>query len=554
MSAINLRPYQREAINAVWAWLSANQGNCLAKLDTGTGKSICMATFIKEACERHPGTRVMALAHVKELLAQNLKAILSVWPDAPVGLWSAGLGSKTKHQITVAGIQSVHKTPAKFAPVDLVIVDEAHLIPKSGNGMYLKFLEALRKYNPNMRVVGWSATPFRTDSGLLTEGADKLFEDIAYETDLGTMIKDGWLCPLVSPSKSMRTKADLTGVHKRGGDWVPGELQKAMDKRHLIDGALDEVKHHAADRNCILAFCSGVEHAAHVAEAAAERGWSAAYVSGDMTGQERDRIISDFKAGRIKFLANANILTVGFDHPAVDCVVLLRDTQSAGLYLQIAGRGLRKHPSKSDTLFLDFTETTKRFGPIDMVKVKRKGEKGDGVSVAPMKECSQCHELVHTAVMICPGCGHEWPPSDKAAHGTEAADAVIVAALEKPRVYLVDRVEYQKHKKAGKPPSLRVTYWCGPSTFDEWVPVEDERSYIKKHAVSWLWERRCIRGVTTVDDVLKRVRDNSIPAPDSITVRPDGKYWRVVGHEMGSRRLNVSSVIEPTTNFWEQVA
>lgn len=563
---VTLRPYQRSAIDAVWAWLDSNSGNCLASIATGGGKSICMATFIKEACERYPGTRVMALAHVKELLAQNLKAIISVWPDAPVGLWSAGLGSKTKHQITVAGIQSVHRTPAKFAPVDLVIVDEVHLIPKSGNGMYLTFLDALRKYNPNMRVVGWTATPFRTDSGLLTEGDDKLFGDIAYETDLGDMIRDGWLCPLISPNKSMLTKADLTGVHKRGGDWVPGELQKAMDKRHLIEGALDEIQKYASDRNCILAFCSGVEHAQHVSEAAKARGITAAYVSGDMRAPERDGIIADFKAGRIKFLANANILTVGFDHPAVDCIALLRDTQSPGLYLQIAGRGLRKHPSKQNTLFLDFTETTKRFGPIDMVKVKSKRAKGeDAVSVAPMKECSQCHELVHTAVMVCPGCGYEWP-STGAKHGTEAADAVIVAALAEPRTYAVDRVEYQKYEKAGKPPSLKVTYHCGISTFVEWIPIQDERPFVKKHAVQWFWARGQMCP-DSVDDALFRasqfVMDDgtesdkhklAIPAPDTITVKMDGKYWRVIDVQMGSRRLNVSRVVEREKKFWEMVA
>lgn len=521
---ISLRPYQREAIDSVWQYLNSNPGNCLASISTGGGKSICMGTFVKEACEMYPGTRVMMLAHIKELLSQNCKALLSVWPEAPVGLWSAGLGQKVKHQITIAGIQSVHKLPAKFAPVDLVVIDECHLIPKSGNGMYLKFINELRRYNPNMRVVGWTATPFRTDTGLLTEGKDKLFDDVAYETNVGDMIKDGWLCPIVA--RGGATKADLTGVHTRGGDFVPSELQHAMDKNELIDGALDEIQSYAHDRKSILAFCSGVEHAAHVAEAARQRGWSAGYVSGDMPNTQRDQIIADFKAGRIRFLTNANILTVGFDHPAVDCIVLLRPTKSAGLYLQIVGRGLRKHQSKENTLLLDFTDTVARFGPIDQLRIKSKREKNEAtISVSPIKECPGCHEFVHPSVVLCPTCEYEWPV--KAAHGIEAADAVIVAALEQPRAYAVTDVSYSRHAKMGKPDSIRVMYFCGVNSFSEWLPINDERPNVRKHYVSWCWKRGLI-AVDTIEQFLDLVSQSRVPAPASVVVKPDGKYWRIV--------------------------
>ena len=143
--------------------------------------------------------------------------------------------------------------------------------------------------------------------------------------------------------------------------------------------------------------------------------------------------------------------------------------------------------------------------------------------------------------MLCPGCGHEWQAA--APHGTEAADAVIVAALEKPRFYAVDSVEYSKHEKNGKAPSLKVTYWSGPSSFDEWVPIEDPRSFVKKHAVQWFWQRGAMCP-DTVDAALEMIP--KIPAPDSIAVKPDGKYWRVVHAEMGSRRLDVSKARKPS--------
>ena len=544
---ITLRPYQTGAVQAIYDYFATKQGNPLIVLPTGAGKSLTLAAFIKGAIEAYPSTRIIVLTHVKELIEQDAKAIIRYWPEAPIGIWSAGVGQKTKAQITVAGIQSIHSLPAKFAGTDLVIIDEAHLVSKKSDTMYGRFLAGLRTHNPALKVIGLTATHYRMDSGLLTDGDERIFTDVAYEAHVGELIKEGYLCPLVA--KNGATKADLSDVHTRGGEFVAGELQRAMDKANLIEGALDEVGKYAHDRQHILGFCAGVEHAAHCAERANARGWAADYVTGDMSPTERDAKINAFTSGRLRFLFNAMLLTTGFDYPSIDCIVMLRPTKSTGLYVQIMGRGLRKDGKKDNTLVLDFAGNVERHGPIDQIKVKKKRGGGEGVSVAPVKECPDCHELLHTSVMLCPQCGHVW--ESKAAHGTEAADAVIVAALEKPRLYLVDRVEYQKYEKAGKAPSLKVTYWCGPSTCDEWVPIEDERSYVKKHAVQWFWMRGAMCP-NTVDDALGMVP--KLPAPDSITVKPDGKYFRVIAVEMGLRRLDVSSVVEREKAFWEQVA
>lgn len=543
---IALRPYQRAAIDGLYAYFSEHDGNPLIVLPTGAGKSLTMAAFIKEAIEAYPSTRILLLTHVKELIEQDAKAIINYWYEAPIGIWSAGVGQKVKDQITVAGIQSIHTLPTKFAGTDIVIIDEAHLVSKKADTMYGRFMAALRKHNPKMKVVGLTATHYRMDSGLLTDGETRIFTDIAYEADVGDLIKAGWLCPLVA--KNGATKADLSKVHTRGGEFVPSELQHAMDKAELIEGALDEVATYATDRNHILGFCAGVEHAQHCAERCRARGWTAAYVSGDMTSYERDRIIGDFKAGRVRFLFNAMLLTTGFDAPHIDCILMLRPTKSTGLYVQIMGRGLRKHPSKENTLVLDFAGNVERHGPIDQIKVKKKREKGEGVSVAPVKECPSCHELLMTMVMKCPQCGHEFPAS--APHGTEASEAVLVAALQEPKVYTVDSVEYEYHDKMGKAPSMKVTYWCGPSGFTEWVPIEDTRSYVKKHAIYWFYAR----GITCPAKVADALAmGTSIPAPDTITVKPDGKYWRVVDMNMGSRRMNITTVIE-RNKYFEQAA
>jgi DNA repair protein RadD len=533
---IQLRPYQSEAVKSIYDYYaSGKDGNVLIVLPTGAGKSLTMAAFIRSVFEQHKDANVLLLTHVKELIEQDAKAIIHYWPEAPIGIWSASVGQKTKAQITVAGIQSIHRLPAKFGNTDLCIIDEAHLVPRKSDTMYRRFLDALLAHNPKMKVIGLTATHYRMDSGLLTEGADRIFTDIAYEADVGTLIKDGWLCPLVA--KNGATKADLSGVHTRGGEFVESELQFAMDKADLINGALDEVAQFAPDRNHILGFCAGVEHAEHCAELARARGWTAAHVSGDMGKVERERIIDDFKSGRVRFLFNANLLTTGFDAPNIDCIVMLRPTKSTGLFVQIMGRGLRKHQCKENTLVLDFAGNVERHGPIDQIRVKSKGAgKGEGVSVAPVKECPGCHELLPTMVMLCPQCGHEFPRS--APHGTEASEAILVAALAEPKVYTVDTVEYSIHEKAGKARSLKVTYWCGPSSFNEWVPIEDPRQFVHKHAIYWFY-RRGLTCPATVADAIEMI--DQIPAPDTITVKLDGKYFRVLDVEMGSRRMNVST-------------
>lgn len=532
---VELRTYQKEAVQAVYDYYSGgNTGNCLIVLPTGAGKSLTMAAFIRQAIEQYPSTRIVLLTHVKELIEQDAKAIIRYWPQAPVGIWSAGVGQKRKDQITVAGIQSVHRMPAKFGGTDLVIVDEAHLVPRNADTMYGRFLAGLKHHNPHMKVIGLTATHYRMDSGLLTDGENRIFTDVAYEAHVGDLIRQGYLCPLVA--KNGATKADLSGVHTRGGEFVAGELQTAMDKEELINGALHEIDYYASDRKHILGFCSGIEHAQHCAEAARARGWTADYVSGNMDASTRDRVIGDFVAGRIRFLFNAMLLTTGFDFPSIDCIVMLRPTKSVGLYVQIMGRGLRMDGVKQNTMVLDFAGNVERHGPIDQIRVKSKRPKGDdAISVAPVKECPSCHELVHTSVMLCPGCGHVW--ESKPAHGTVAADAVIVAGLEPPKEHAVTDVRYREHRKFGSPPSVRVTYECGIAFFDEWVPIENEKA--RKHAVTWCWNRG-IKCPNTVQEFLDMAESKKIPAPTSITVKPEGKFWKVTGAKFSWNKEGVA--------------
>jgi len=179
---MELRPYQQESIDSLYTHFGKFDGNPLIVLPTGTGKSVVIAKFLQGAIEAWPDTRIVMVTHVKELIAQNFQTLIRNWPEAPAGIYSAGLNRRDIHsQIVCAGIQSIYKRAYELQGVDLILVDEAHLIPRSSDTMYGQFLREVKEINPDVKVIGFTATPYRMDSGMLHTGKDHLFDAIAYE-------------------------------------------------------------------------------------------------------------------------------------------------------------------------------------------------------------------------------------------------------------------------------------------------------------------------------------------------------------------------------------
>lgn len=159
---ITLRDYQREAIDAIYTWFGRHTTNPLIVMPTGTGKSVVIAGFIEGVLRGYPGQRILVVTHVRELVEQNAKKLADLWPGAPVGVYSAGLNRRdTEPQVIFAGIQSIANRATELGWFDLVLVDEAHLIPRSGEGRYRTYLQALLSMNPAAKVIGFTATPDR---------------------------------------------------------------------------------------------------------------------------------------------------------------------------------------------------------------------------------------------------------------------------------------------------------------------------------------------------------------------------------------------------------
>ena len=519
---LKLRPYQQSAIAAIYSYFEDKNGNPLVVIPTAGGKSLVMASFIDGVLKAWPDQRILIVTHVRELIAQNHAEMLGLWPEAPAGIYSAGLGRRdVEARILFAGIQSIHRRPAEIGHCDLILIDEAHLIPGKENTMYRRFLDRMKRMNPRVKVIGLTATPYRLDSGMLHEGDNALFSDIAYEVSVRDLIEDGYLSPLVS--KQPDTKLDVTGVGSRGGEFIASDLQKAVDKDVITSAAVEEIIAYGKDRKSWLAFCSGVSHATHVAEEFRRRGISCATIFGDTPKEERDRIIADFKAGKIRALASMGVLTTGFNAPAVDLIAMLRPTKSAGLYVQMAGRGTRLAKGKENCLVLDFAGNVKRHGPIDLVKPKRPSS-GDGD--APVKVCPDCDSIVAAAALECPDCGFIFPARKVKVAPTASTLAVLSSAKSRrPEWLQVNDVTYHRHDKQGGRPSLKVTYQCGLARHTEWICLE-HTGYPRTKAEMW-WRERApgVPVPRSVDAALALT--NRLRRPSHISVCPSGNYTEI---------------------------
>jgi DNA repair protein RadD len=522
---ITLRPYQQEAIDSTLRYFELNDGNPLIVLPTGTGKSIVIAEFCKRVLAQWPDTKILVVTHVRELIRQNYDELKTLWPEAPAGVNSAGLKRREYDpSIVFCGIQSVHNKASKFVKVDLVLVDEAHLIPRKTNTMYQKFLKNLKVMNPHLRVVGLTATPYRLDSGLLYGGDDSLFDGLSYEAGVREMVEQKYLTKLVS--KQPKTRLDVSGVSTRGGEFVAGELERAVDRSDVNEAAVREIVSFGAERKSWLIFCSGVSHATHIAELIRKHGISCETIFGDTPDAERDRIVRDFKAGKIRSIASMGVLTTGFNAPAVDLLALLRPTQSTGLYIQIMGRGMRNCDGKEDCLVLDFAGNVARHGPVDRVNPK-KPRKTDEAGEAPTKTCPECDSIVFAALTECPDCGYVWPPREPEIERTATTLPVMSTAIPSQWVP-VNSVAYRQHVKPGSPNSLRVEYRSGMVVYREWICLE-HKGFARDKAIKWWMDRMTGPGViptTTVDAIGKA---NSLLKPAEIKVQKNGKYTEIVG-------------------------
>ncbi|RLT07804.1 MAG: DNA helicase [Planctomycetota bacterium] len=532
---ITLRPYQEEAVASVYEHLRTRDDNPCVVLPTGSGKTPVMATICRDAVKQWQG-RVLILAHVKELLAQSAEKLRHVCPEVKFGIYSAGLKKReTKAPVIVAGIQSIYKRACELGPVDLILVDEAHMIAVEGEGMYRQFLADARVVCPHLRIVGFTATPFRLKSGLICT-PDHFLNHVCYEIGVRELIVQGYLSPLIT--KAGRDKIDTSNVQVRGGEFVAGLLESLMDEPQLVEAACRETIQHAAVRKSVLIFATGVQHGKHVVETLkAQHGIECGFVTGETPTGERDKLLERFKSGELRFLCNVNVLTTGFDAPNVDCVVLLRPTMSAGLYSQMVGRGLRLAPDKTDCLVLDFGGNILRHGPIDAITVEAK-QTGDGQ--APIKECPICQAMILAGYATCPHCGYTFAPPEKQKHEAKATEAGILSGQATEDRYEVLDVFYRVHRKKDggpdAPKTMRVDYQLGLNYWQSEFICFEHDGFSRQKAEAW-WRQRSPDPIPdTAEAAVTLANAGALRLTNAVTVRSVAgeRFNRIVKYDLGA--------------------
>jgi len=389
MMSFTLRPYQQEAVDATLTYFRRHTTPAVIVLPTGAGKSLVIAELARLA-----RGRVMVLAHVKELVAQNHAKYLALGLEADI--YAAGLQRKeSQGKVVFGSVQSVARNITHFeGKFSLLIVDECHRIGDKEDSQYQQILTALRHQNPQLRLLGLTATPYRLGKGWIYQfhyhgmvrGTDQaLFRDCIYELPLRYMIKHGFLTPPERQDMPI-VQYDFSRLQaKSDGIFSEAELNDELKKqKRITPHIVSQIVEFSLDRKGVMIFAATVEHAKEVTDLLPAG--EAALITAGTTAVERDRLIESFKQQAYRFLVNVSVLTTGFDAPHVDLIAILRPTESISLYQQIVGRGLRLAPGKKDCLILDYAGN-----PHDlfMPEVGSAKQKSDNVPVQ----------------VFCPSCG-----------------------------------------------------------------------------------------------------------------------------------------------------
>lgn len=529
---LQLRQYQSEAVQAVFDYWATGGGNPLIVIPTGGGKSLIIATIVRRLIENWPSMRIGIVTHTKELIAQNYAELIRIWPEAPAGIYSAGLNRRdTRSKILFCGIQSVAKKVKQIGALDVLIVDEAHLIPRSSDTLYGRFIEDLKTETPDMRILGATATPFRLDTGRLESGDSAMFDAIAYEANVSDLIRQGYLSPLIS--KATAASIDVSNVAKRGGEFIPAALEGAVDQDWITKAAVAETVGYGADRRAWLIFCVSVKHAEHVRDEVRRHGFSCEAVSGDMPAADRSRVIEAFRRGELRCLTSVSVLTTGFNVPQVDLVSLMRPTLSTGLFIQQVGRAFRLAPGKSNAIVLDFAGNVRRHGPVDIATVGDR-EKSSNVGTEKVSEgdvraktCPSCEALVAVAAHECPHCFFTFPIKEKPKHAP-VAEMVPILSTEptKPVGRHVYKWTPKRHEKPGAPDSVRVLYHSGLQMLPEWICPEHGGHARRKFETWWL-QHGGSSPPRTVQETIDRWPE--LTMPQTIFTRPNGRWEEITG-------------------------
>jgi DNA repair protein RadD len=545
---IILRPYQEAAIEAVVAALQQER-YVLLQAATGAGKTLVFCELIKRFLRDYPMMRIGVLAHRRELIIQAADKLRRVWPHAPIGITCAGLSREksSSSPIIIGTIQTLVGVLKKTAPFQLLIVVEAHrLPPRNQPSQYKRFLEAMGQQFPGMRVLGVTATPYRLGHGYIhgfecKESNLNWFQDLHFKIGIWDLQQQGYLCG-IRAKEVENLDSELVGIKSSGGDFNLADLSELMSKEIHVGSALKAYQEYGENRRHVIVFCVTIDHAEKIMKVFREAGYPTGCVHSKMSLSARDAVLADFARGNIRILTNVGVLTEGWDSPHVDLILMCRPTKSPGLYVQMVGRGTRIHPGKEDLLILDLSSNIHAHGDPDNPHIIIPRGKKQTAPPPATKTCPECRTIVPAGLLECPECGYLWdPPKYEEIHeAVKMRDVQIHRRHQRDDAQTVQlrNVFHRKHVSRAGNVMLKLMLSCAepdtnmPIQLNHFLDIEGNGSEYGARRAAHLWKK--LSGTNgnfqvpkTIEEALDRF--DELTFPDEIQIRPDGKYYKVIG-------------------------
>jgi DNA repair protein RadD len=565
------RDYQQEAVDNVVRFFRKKRAPIMVVLPTGAGKSLVIAELARIA-----QGRVLVLAHVKELVEQNYEKYKSY--GLPAGIFSASLGKKDWEQKAIFGsVQSIARAPDEFFnDFSLLVIDECHRVAEEGATQYQEVIKKLLERNPQLCILGLTATPYRLGLGWIYEYAQsgelktdqpRFFKQCVYELPLSYMIRNKYLTTPVKVDNPV-TSYDFSELTEKGRMYTAAEVEEILKNQKrmtplIVKNIIDITERY--ERRGVMIFSASVKHAEEIISYLPPE--DSRLVVGDTALQERNHIVNDFKNRKFKYLVNVSVLTTGFDAPHVDVIAILRPTESNSLYQQIVGRGLRLSSDKKDCYILDYTgmrhdiyapEISDKRPAKDTVAVKVECPQcgfendfwgyadSDGIVLEHFgRKCRGATQDPKTLQLtpcgfrfrlkLCHSCGSE---NDVTARACEKCEAVLIDADAKLKqaklsknahILTPDRITFEERKDKNSNSYLEIRYFDFDGQYISEAHFFSNPSSIKKFNINFLrshLRRPELAGaIKNPLDVLKYQSLFRLPA--FVIARKQDKFWKV---------------------------
>lgn len=566
-----LRDYQQQAVNNTIKFFQKRRDPAMIVLPTGAGKSLVIAELARIA-----KGRVLILAHVKELVEQNYNKYKSY--DLSAGIFSASLGKKDWDQKAIFGsVQSVARAPDDFFnDFSLLVIDECHRVADEGATQYQEVIKKLKDRNPQLCILGLTATPYRlgmgwiyeySQSGEIKTDKKRFFKQCVYELPLAYMIKHGYLTIPVKVDIPV-TCYDFSELTEKDRMYTTAEVEEILKSQKrltpfIIKNIIDITERF--NRQGVMIFSSSVKHAEEIMSYLPEG--QARLVLGDTEMSDRDEIVNDFKKKKFKYLVNVSVLTTGFDAPHVDVIAILRPTESNSLYQQIIGRGLRLSEDKKDCYVLDYT------GMGHDIYAPEISDKRPAKDTVPVRiPCPVCHHendfwgyadddgqvIEHFGrkcrgatqdpntlritpcgyrfrFKLCHACGAE---NDITAKACEKCDAVLIdadAKLKQARlsknshILTPDKISFEERMDKNHNSYLEIRYYDYDAQYVSEAHFFNNESSIKKFNINFLRSHlrrpELAMDLRTPADVIRYQKLFRLPS--FVIARKQDKFWKI---------------------------